>query len=349
MLVLGIETSCDETAASLCRTDTDTPWKVAALSSVVASQIEEHKSYGGVVPEIAARAHVEAIAPVIAEALTATPERPGLIAVTAGPGLAGSLIVGMSAAKALAWAWDVPLTAVNHIEAHAYAPVLEGTMPSHPFLALVVSGGHTLLAEVRSPDDMEILGQTLDDALGEAYDKVAKFLGLSYPGGPVIDSLAREGDAGAIRFPRAMMRSGDFNFSLSGLKTAVIRHVADVEARGADLPPVADIVASFQAAALEPIVAKSIAAALDRGLSDLVAGGGVACNTALRASLRRACDEAGVRLVLAPGSLCTDNAAMVAALGAIRHAAGHTSGLDADIHPNLRLGSPMPGDRLART
>ena len=346
MLVLGIETSCDETSASLCEADAADPWRVSIVSNVVASQIDEHAAFGGVVPEIAARAHVEAIAPVVAEALQRTDSPPALVAVTAGPGLAGSLIVGMSAAKALAWAWNVPLVAVNHIEAHAYAPVLEGSLPAHPFLALVVSGGHTLLAEVRGPDDMEIVGQTLDDALGEAYDKVAKFLGLPYPGGPVIDSMSVDANARAIAFPRAMMHSGDYNSSLSGLKTAVIRHVNKVKAEGGELPPVADIVASFQAAALEPIVKKTIAAARDRGLSDVVAGGGVACNSSLRARLSRECDRAGIGLVLASGILCTDNAAMVAALGAIRHAAGHGSGLDADIHPNLRLGSPMPADHF---
>jgi len=346
VLVLGIETSCDETAASLCEADVTDPWRVEVLSSVVASQIEEHSAYGGVVPEIAARAHVEAIAPVVAQALQRTDRKPALVAVTAGPGLAGSLIVGMSAAKALAWAWSVPLVAVNHVEAHAYAPLLEGSLPAHPFLALVVSGGHTLLAEVRGPDDMLLIGQTLDDALGEAYDKVAKFLGLPYPGGPVIDRLSADANAAAIRFPRAMMHSGDFNFSLSGLKTAVIRHVNKVTCEGGELPPVADIVASFQAAALEPVVKKTVAAAQEWGLSDVVAGGGVACNSELRERLARACDEAGLRLVLTSGALCTDNGAMVAALGAIRHAAGHGSGLDADVHPNLRLGSPMPGERV---
>lgn len=346
MLVLGIETSCDETAASLCEVDVTDPWRVEALSSVVASQIEEHSAYGGVVPEIAARAHVEAIAPAVAQALEVTERTPALVAVTAGPGLAGSLIVGMAAAKALAWAWSVPLVAVNHVEAHAYAPLLEGTLPAHPFMALVVSGGHTLLAEVRGPDEMVLIGQTLDDALGEAYDKVAKFLGLPYPGGPVIDKLSKGADAAAIRFPRAMMGSGDFNFSLSGLKTAVIRHVDKVNSEGGELPPVADIVASFQAAALEPVVRKTVAAAEEWGLTDVVVGGGVACNSELRERLARACDKAGLRLVLSQPGLCTDNGAMVAALGAIRHAAGHRSGLDADVHPNLRFGSPMPGDRF---
>jgi N6-L-threonylcarbamoyladenine synthase len=338
MLVLGIETSCDESSASLLDEE------FRALSNVVASQVDLHKAYGGVVPEIAARAHVEAIGIVITEALAAADERPGLIAVTAGPGLAGSLIVGMSAAKAMAWAWDVPLVAVNHLEAHAYAPLLEGSLPAHPFLVLVVSGGHTLLAEARAPDDLRILGQTLDDAVGEAYDKVAKFLGLPYPGGPVIDALAREGDPKAVAFPRAMMRSGDLDFSLSGLKTAVIRYVGKAGEEGGALPRVEDLAASFQAAALEPLVRKSVAAALQLGLSDLVIGGGVACNSSLRQQLERACDSEGINLVCTSPALCTDNAAMVAASGLLLFRAGHHSGLDADIYPNLRLGQPMPGD-----
>jgi len=337
MLVLGIETSCDESAASLVADGTTT------LSSVVASQIDLHSAYGGVVPEIAARAHVKAIAPVISEALAVSDERPGVVAVTAGPGLVGSLIVGVSAAKALAWSWGVPLVAVNHLEAHVYAPVLEGLLPEHPFLALVVSGGHTLLAEVRGPDDIEIIGQTLDDAVGEAYDKVAKFLGLGYPGGPVIDSLSRQGNPRAVAFPRAMLASGDYNFSLSGLKTAVIRYVAKLEAEGAEPPPASDIAASFQAAALDVLVKKTVAAALDRGLSNVVAGGGVACNTALRDQLARECDRKGITLAYTSPALCTDNAAMVAAIGTVKYEAGHTSGLDADVYPNLRLGEPMPG------
>jgi N6-L-threonylcarbamoyladenine synthase len=337
VLVLGIETSCDESAAALVRDG------VEVVTNVVSSQIDLHKAYGGVVPEIAARAHVESIAPVIAEALSGTDERPGLVAVTAGPGLVGSLVVGVSAAKALTWAWSVPLIAVNHLEAHIYAPVLEGLLPEHPFLALVVSGGHTVLAEVRGPDDIEIIGQTLDDAVGEAYDKVAKFLGLGYPGGPVIDALAREGNPRAVAFPRAMLGSGDYNFSLSGLKTAVIRYVAKIEAAGGEPPPARDIAASFQAAALEVLVKKTVAAARERGLSSVVVGGGVACNTALREWLARECDEEGIELALTHGGLCTDNAAMVAAIGFMKHEAGHVWGLDTDVYPNLRLGEQIPG------
>lgn len=330
MLVLGIETSCDETSASLVRDGR------VLLSNVVASQVEIHTDYGGVVPEIAARAHVEALVPVLLEALRATDERPDLVAVTAGPGLVGSLVVGVSAAKALAWSWGIPVVAVNHVEAHAFAPALEGGLPGFPFLALVVSGGHTLLAEVAGTSEMEVVGQTLDDALGEAYDKVSKFLGLGYPGGPVIDRLSEAGDPRAVDFPRAMLNSGDFNFSLSGLKTAVTRYVTNA---GADRRPVEDIAASFQAAALEVVVRKTVDAALDRGLRDVVAGGGVACNRMLRRWLAEACDSEGLNLVLPSPELCTDNAAMIAALGHRRFEDGHRSGLDQDVYPNLAPGA----------
>jgi tRNA N6-adenosine threonylcarbamoyltransferase len=334
MLVLGIETSCDESSAALVRDGED------MLSNVVASQVDLHREYGGIVPEIAARAHVEAIMPVIREALKLSDKRPRLVAVTVGPGLVGSLVVGVTVAKALAWSWDVPLVAVNHVEAHAYAAALEGRLPRYPFLALVVSGGHTLLAEVREVDDMEILGQTMDDALGEAYDKVSKYLELGYPGGPIIDRMAGHGDAAAVLFPRPMAASGDLNFSYSGLKTAVIRYMMSA---GATAPPKGDVVASFQAAALEVVVKKTITAAADRGLQEVLLGGGVACNTELRSRLQAACRAEGLRLYSPPVDLCTDNAAMVAALGYRLYEAGYRSGTEQDVYPNLRLGDPIPG------
>jgi len=337
VIILGVETSCDESSAALVRDG------VEMLSNVVASQVDLHARYGGVVPELAARAHVEAIAPVISEALLPLDGRPDAVAVTAGPGLVGSLIVGVSAAKALAWAWGVPLVAVNHVEAHAFAPLLEGEELEYPFLALLVSGGHTLLAKVESFDIIEVIGQTQDDAVGEAYDKVSKFLGLGYPGGPVIDRLARNGNAKAVRFPRAMMGSRDYNFSLSGLKTAVIRHV-EKEAREGRRESDPDLVASFQAAALEVIVSKTVKAALDLRLSGVVAGGGVACNSELRARLEEACEENGLALTMAEPGLCTDNAAMVAALGYLRYKGGYRSGLDLDVYPNLFPGAPVPGE-----
>lgn len=330
MLVLGIETSCDETSAALVTSRDE------VLSNVVASQVRLHAGYGGVVPELAARAHVESVVPVLEEALAAG--RPDLVAVTVGPGLVGSLVVGVTVAKGLAWSWGIPVVGVNHLEAHVFAPALEGNLPEFPFLALVVSGGHTLLAEVRGVEEMELLGSTVDDALGEAYDKVAKFLGLEYPGGPVIDRLSRSGNPAAVRFPRPMANSGDLNFSLSGLKTAVIRHV-----KAAPRPlAVEDIVASFQAAALEVVVKKTVSAALDRGLREIVVGGGVACNSALRSMLARACDHEGIRLACPSPVLCTDNAAMVAALGRRLFEKGRRSGLAQDVFPNLSLGRPAP-------
>ncbi len=329
MLTLGVETSCDESSAALVDGD-------RMLSNVIASQVDLHAAYGGVVPEIAARAHVEAIVPVLGEALSAAAGRPGLVAVTVGPGLVGSLVVGVSVAKGLAWSWDVPMVAVNHVEAHAFAPALEGRLPAFPFLALVVSGGHTLLAEVRGVSDMEVLGRTLDDALGEAYDKVAKLLGLGYPGGPVIDGLSADADPRAVLFPRAMIGSGDLNFSLSGLKTAVSRYVKQA---GSGAAPVADIAASFQAAALDVVVRKTVAAALERGLRDVVLGGGVACNRKLRSWLAEECAAQGLRLVFPSPELCTDNAAMVAALGHRRFLEGFRSGLDQDVYPGLAFGS----------
>lgn len=333
--VLGIETSCDESSASLVRDGT------GLISNVVASQVDLHRDYGGVVPEIAARAHVESIIPVISEALAGVGERPDLIAVTVGPGLVGSLVVGISVAKGLAWSWDVPLVAVNHLEAHAMATVLESNALEYPFLALVVSGGHTVLAEVRGVDDMEIVGETLDDALGEAYDKVSMYLGLGYPGGPAIDRVSAEGRSDAVPFPRAMMKSGDFNFSLSGLKTAVIRFMQKAKREG-DVPATADVASSFQAAALEVVVVKTVDAALERGLRKVVMGGGVACNSVLRRWLAEACEENGLALAQPSPSLCTDNAAMVASLGYFRYKAGHRSGLELDVYPNLRLGATIP-------
>lgn len=341
MLVLGIETSCDESSASLVA------YGNRVVSNVVASQVDLHGVYGGVVPEIAARAHVESVVPVLEKALAAFDGRPDLVAVTVGPGLVGSLAVGVSAAKSLAWAWGVPLVAVNHVEAHAIAPVCEGIKLGFPFLALVVSGGHTLLAEVGGVDDMRIVGETQDDALGEAYDKVSKYLGLGYPGGPVIDSLSRTGDPKAFTFPRPMIRSGDYNFSLSGLKTAVVRCVEKERGRGADVAP-ADVAASFQAAALEVVVKKTVDAALELGLYRVVVGGGVACNSALRSMLESACERQAIELVLPSPALCTDNAAMVAARGQQLFDAGFRAGLDTDVYPNLRLGEHVPGSEAQR-
>lgn len=335
MLVIGIETSCDETAASVVDSGR------SLVSNLVASQIDLHREYGGVVPEIAARAHVDMIVPVISSALRENPT-PELVAVTAGPGLVGSLAVGVAAAKGLSWSWGIPLVAVNHLEAHIFAPVLEGMDMGREFLALVVSGGHTLLARASGVGDIDIIGETRDDAIGEAYDKVSKFLGLGYPGGPVIDRLAKEGDPEALCFPRPMKRSGDYNFSFSGLKTAVVRYVEGIEREGKHVSP-EDLAASFQAAALEVVVEKTVAAAMEYGLGTVVMGGGVACNSELRRSMLEACGRSGLEMVCPGPSLCTDNAAMVAALGYYRYERGMVSGLDLDVYPNLKLGSEIQG------
>jgi N6-L-threonylcarbamoyladenine synthase len=263
--------------------------------------------------------------------------------VTAGPGLVGSLVVGVSAAKALSWAWDVPLVAVNHLQAHAFAPVLEGMPARYPFIALVVSGGHTVLAQFDDVDSLDVIGETQDDAMGEAFDKVAKYLGLGYPGGPVIEELSRSGDRDAIDFPRPMIRSGDFNFSFSGLKTAVVRYLDAMKDEGSEVSK-EDVAASFQAAALEVAVEKSVRAAVERGIDRLVVGGGVACNGELRRLFTEACGVSGLELLFPSPGLCTDNAAMVAALGFTRYRNGHTAGLDLDVYPNLRLGEHLPDD-----
>ncbi len=328
--ILGIETSCDETAAAVVEDGRRT------RSSVVASQADLHARYGGVVPEIASRAHVELINDVIAQALVeAGTDLSELHAVAAvhGPGLAGALLVGVSAAKALALAGELPYVGINHHEAHVYAALLDDPALEPPFLTLVVSGGHTLLVAMDNHGRYRVLGQTVDDAAGEAFDKVARFLGLGYPGGPVIDLLATKGDPTAIAFPRPMLTDGD-DFSFSGLKTAVVQWV-----RKHPDADVADVAASFQAAVVDVLVTKLIGAAERSGLSTVVIGGGVAANTELRARLLDAADAAGLRAVLPAISLCTDNAAMVAATAFWRLRADGPTSLEAGASPNLRYGS----------
>jgi len=326
--VLGIETSCDETAAAVVEDGR------TIRSSVVASQADLHARYGGVVPEIASRAHVELIDDVVAEALVeAGTDVHELDAVAAvhGPGLAGALIVGVSAAKALALATGRPYVGVNHHEAHLYAALLEDRDLEPPLLTLIVSGGHTLLVAMRDHGRFEVLGRTVDDAAGEAFDKVARFLGLGYPGGPAIDRVAASGDPGAVPFTRPMLDDGH-DFSFSGLKTAVVRHVRahpDVE--------VADVAASFQAAVVDVLVTKLVRAADQEGLSTVVIGGGVAANSALRTRLLAEADRRGLRAVLPGVGLCTDNAAMVAAAAWWRLRADGPTPLDAGINPALPL------------
>jgi N6-L-threonylcarbamoyladenine synthase len=332
MIVLGIETSCDETAAAVL----DGGRKI--LSSVVASQDDVHAPYGGVVPELASRRHLEVVVPVIRRALALAGM--GLrdldgIAVTQGPGLVGSLLVGCSAAKALSWARGVPLVGVNHLEGHIYAAFLEERAPEHPFVALVVSGGHTALYVAEAPRRYARIGQTRDDAAGEAFDKVAKLLGLGYPGGPAIERAATSGDARAIRFPTASMSDGAPDFSFSGIKTAVSLHVRRAGTLSAT--DIADVAASFQATVVKTLVRKSLRAGQRLGIRRLVLTGGVAANTALRQALTAECGERGWELFIPSRTLCTDNAAMIAAAGHDRLEAGERAPLTMNADPGLAL------------
>ncbi len=332
-LVLAIESSCDETAAAVMRGGTE------LLSSVIASQVDFHARFGGVVPEIASRKHTEAIVAVVDEAL----EEAGVgledldaIAVTYGPGLVGALVVGVAYAKGLAMATGLPLVGVNHLEGHIFANLLAEPDLTPPLIALVVSGGHTSLVHVPEWGVYRTMGETLDDAAGEAFDKVAKVLGLGYPGGPVISKLAEEGDPAAITFPRAMLHSGDYAFSLSGLKTAVINHIRHEQEAGREIH-VPDLAASFQQAVIDVQVAKALSAVEETGVSSFCLAGGVAANRALRTALTVALEGRGVRVSVPPFVLCTDNAAMIAAAGTHRFRRGERLGMDAEAVANLRL------------
>ncbi|MEO7348959.1 MAG: tRNA (adenosine(37)-N6)-threonylcarbamoyltransferase complex transferase subunit TsaD [Terrimesophilobacter sp.] len=323
-LVLGIETSCDETGIGIVRGTT-------LLANVIASSMEEHARYGGVVPEIAARAHLEALEPAIAAALAeagVTLQELDAIAVTSGPGLSGALMVGIAAAKALSISLNTPLYAVNHLVGHVGVDVLSGDELEYPTIALLVSGGHTSLLLARDLiSDVELLGETIDDAAGEAFDKVARLLGLPYPGGPHIDRVARDGDATALRFPRGLSLPKDmdkhrYDFSFSGLKTSVARMVEKVRDDGAEVP-VADVAASFREAVVDVLITKALAACADYGVPRLLLGGGVIANARLREVASERCAKAGVELRIPPLGLCTDNGAMIAALGAQLIMAGH--------------------------
>ena len=333
MIVLGIETSCDETAAAVVKNGK------TILSNVVASQNEVHKKYGGVVPELASRCHVENIIPVICAAV----ENAGIrlndcngIAVTQGPGLVGSLLVGVSVAKAIAYVLGLPLVGVNHVEGHIVAAFLEHEELTPPFIAMVVSGGHTILYEAKNPGEFVLLGQTRDDAAGEAFDKVAKFLGLEYPGGVVIEKLSETGNSKAFSFPRAWISNKSLDFSFSGLKTAVIKTINKIN-RPLSSAEIKDIAASFQEAVVEVLVQKVLLAAEIKKLNKIVLGGGVASNQRLREKLLNEAIKRGISLFIPSPPLCSDNAAMIAAAGTYYLEKGARSSLDMNAYSRLAI------------
>ena len=330
--ILGIESSCDETAAAVVKNGR------IVLSDVIASQIDIHRKFGGVVPEIASRKHIEKVMPVIDEALS----RAGVeladidaIAVTYGPGLVGALLVGLSAAKALTFALDKPLIGVNHLEGHVFANFIADDELEPPFLALVVSGGHTALMRVADYNSFELLGQTKDDAAGEAFDKIARFMGLQYPGGPEIEKLARGGNPAAVDFPRALLDQG-YDFSFSGLKSAVINYLHKEKQAGREISR-DDVAASFQEAIVDVLVKKSIQALEATGLKKIVLAGGVSANKTLQEELAKAASAVGVSLVYPKQVLCTDNAVMIACRGYYKFINKEISGLDLNADPALKL------------
>lgn len=327
-VILAIETSCDETAAAVVMGGND------VLSSVVSTQIDLHAQYGGVVPEIAGRAHLDLLNPVIAQAIRESgidERRINAVAATHGPGLIGALLIGVSAAKSLALTWEVPYIGVNHLEAHLYAGLLEDPTLEMPLVVLLVSGGHTMLIEMRGHGQYKLLGRTIDDAAGEAFDKVARFLGLGYPGGPAIDAIARTGDPQAVSFPRAMMHDG-LDFSFSGLKTSVINYV-----RNNPAAKTADVAACFQEAVVDVLVSKSRKAADLIGAKGLVLGGGVAANSLLRTRFMEMCESDGRRGLVPSRAMCTDNAAMIGSAAWYRLRSDGPTTLDSGAFPNLRL------------
>jgi N6-L-threonylcarbamoyladenine synthase len=330
--VLGIETSCDETSAAVVD-DGHT-----VRSNVIASQVDLHRKFGGVVPEIASRAHIERLDAVIEEALESAGCRLGdidALAVTNRPGLVGALLIGVTAAKTLSWVLGKPLVGVDHVHAHAISPAIELDESPWPAIALVVSGGHTSLFRVEGPTSIQRLGATTDDAAGEAFDKVASILGLSYPGGPEIERIARGGNPEAVDFPRTMLARGSLDFSFSGIKTAVLYHVHGHGRTSGGLErlsarAIADIAASFQQAVIDVLVRKTMLAIAQSGLSTVVLGGGVAANTMLREALREACQERQLDFTAPDTAYCMDNAAMIAALGYHQLVGGDVAGLDLD-------------------
>ena len=332
--ILAIESSCDETAASVLKNGR------TVLSNIISSQIDLHTLFGGVVPEIASRKHIEKINQVIEEALTEAHmslEEMTAIAVTYGPGLVGALLVGVAEAKALAYAAKKPLVGVHHIEGHVSANFIENPDLEPPFMCLIVSGGHTHLVIVKDYGEFEILGRTRDDAAGEAFDKVARAVGLGYPGGPKVDKAAKEGNPHAIEFPRAKVGDNPYDFSFSGLKSAVLNYINHAKMMGEEIN-VPDLAASFQNAVVEVLVEKSMQAAEDYSMRKFAIAGGVASNTALRTAMEAACAKRGIQFYHPSPIYCTDNAAMIGAAGFYEYLAGTRHGWDLNAVPNLKLG-----------
>ena len=332
--ILAVETSCDETAAAVVENGRE------VLSNVISSQIDLHTLYGGVVPEIASRKHIEKINQVMAEALLQAGKKLSdmdAVAVTYGPGLVGALLVGVSAAKAVSFASGIPLVGVHHIEGHISANYIEDRDLEPPFVCLVVSGGHSHLVVVKDYGEYEILGRTRDDAAGEAFDKVARAIGLGYPGGPKIDKVSREGNPEAIAFPRAKVGDSDYDFSFSGLKSAVLNYLNSCEMKGESFCQ-ADVAASFQKAVVDVLAEHSMHAVESCGIKKFAIAGGVASNTALREALTTACEERGVTFYHPSPLLCTDNAAMIGAAGYYEYVKGVRHGYDLNAVPNLKLG-----------
>lgn len=330
--LLALESSCDETAAALCTLDG------ALIASRIASQIEIHRPYGGVVPEVASRNHILHVRPLVAQVLADAGKKLGDVtafAATSGPGLVSSLLIGTSMAKALAIAENKPFLAVNHMEGHLLSPFMNDQGPVRPCVALIVSGGHTMLVRVHEVGRYELLGRTRDDAAGEAFDKVAKMLGLPYPGGPEIDKLASRGDPAAFAFPRSFLDGSSLEFSFSGLKTAVLYELPKLDLNNEQT--LVNVCASVQAAILEVLVEKLVLAAKRSRESLVTVSGGVSCNRGLRAALTARCAKEGLQLLLARPDLCTDNAGMIAFAAVQRYNTGHASPLEADVDPNLSL------------
>ncbi len=333
--ILAIESSCDETAAAVVRNGRD------VLSNIISSQIDLHTLYGGVVPEIASRKHTERINQVIAEALQTagmTLREMDAIAVTYGPGLVGALLVGVSAAKAISFASGIPLIGVHHIEGHISANYIEHKDLEPPYVCLVVSGGHSHLVQVTDYGEYEIMGRTRDDAAGEAFDKVARAIGLGYPGGPKIDKVAKEGNPDAIKFPRAKVADAVYDFSFSGLKSAVLNYLNSCEMKGLEISQ-ADVAASFQKAVVDVLVEHSMNAVQECGAKKFAIAGGVASNSALRSALEEACNKRGIAFYRPSPVLCTDNAAMIGAAAYYEYRKGVRHGYDLNAVPNLKLGA----------